>query len=399
LEVFQEDVARFPALMGGASMDDSLETLRGGGVPTLDALQLFNGTVYRWNRPCYGVINGKPHLRIECRVLPSGPSVVDEVANAAFWAGSVLGMAAEYGDIRERMQFDEVRANLIAAARRGLEAGFTWLDGASINAPTVVLEHLLPLAERGLASAGVTSGDADTYLEVIRQRVERGATGAWWLRASLNAMRKSGTRAEQMAALTAATARRQQAGLPVHEWTLAGIEEGGGWRYNYQTVEQLMTTELFTLKQDELVDLAALIMDWKHIRQIPVEDEDRGLLGMVTYGAVLRHLVSDPDCANDYSVPVRDVMERCPVTTAPDTTTVEAIRLMREHRVTSLPVIFHGKLVGIITVDDFLPVVERALGESVPPASSPDAMDEAPATTPAPTNVPEASEKANAPQA
>jgi CBS domain-containing protein len=362
-EVFQEDVSRFPALMAGPAIADSLEIFRRGEVPRLDALQFFNGTVYRWNRPCYGVYQGKPHLRIECRVLPAGPSVIDEVANAALWIGSVLGLAAEYDNVSGLLNFDDVRANLLAAARRGLDAGFTWLGGESLGAPTLVLDKLLPLAEAGLTGCGVDAKDITRYLDVIRRRVDRRATGAWWLRASLAAMKPGGTPAERMAALTAATARRQWEGKPVHEWALASIEEGGGWRHHYRTVEQLMTTELFTVKEDELLDLAALIMDWKQIRQIPVEDDDRGLVGLVSYRAVLRHLVSDPEGCAGKCVAVRDVMESDPATVTPDTSIEEAIKRMRQRRVTSLPVLFGGKLVGIITVDDFLPLVERALSE------------------------------------
>jgi gamma-glutamylcysteine synthetase len=92
-ELFQEDIARFRVLLTSEIDEDPLEVLDAGGTPNLKALQLHNSTVYRWNRPCYGVTDGKPHVRIECRVLPSGPSIRDEVANAAFWIGAVLGAA------------------------------------------------------------------------------------------------------------------------------------------------------------------------------------------------------------------------------------------------------------------------------------------------------------------
>lgn len=363
-EVFQEDIARIPVLIRSPTMEDSRAVLASGGVPKLAALQLYNGTVYRWNRPCYGVHDGKPHLRIECRVLPSGPSTVDEVANMALWVGAVLGLASRYEDITSALHFDDARANLVAAARRGLDAGFTWLDGRPVSARTLVRDELVPIAEEGLRAEGVAERDIQRYLGVIVDRVASGTTGSRWLQESLVAMSGSGTTSERMGALTAATWKRQQSGAPCHEWPLARIGDGGGWRRNYQRVEQYMTTDLFTVREDELVDLAAFIMEWKGIRQVPVEDHERRLLGMVSYGAVLRYLASC--CGTDNgarAVPVRDIMLSDPVTVSPDTATREAIRLMREHRVTYLPVVLDDKLIGIVTMDDFLPMAERLIEE------------------------------------
>ena len=117
-ELFQEDIAQFRLLLAQESVEDPFEQLAAGDIPRLEALQLHNSTVYRWNRPCYGISEGKPHLRIECRVLPSGPTVLDEVANAAFWIGLVLGSSSEYGDITERLSFDDA-----PRAQRGISLG------------------------------------------------------------------------------------------------------------------------------------------------------------------------------------------------------------------------------------------------------------------------------------
>jgi hypothetical protein len=228
LEIFQEDVARIPALLGREISNDPFDLLRRGEIPELQALQLYNGTVYRWIRPCYGLTDGKPHLRIECRFLPSGPSIPDQVANAALWIGVLLGGAEEYGDVTELMDFDDARANLLAAARRGLNAGFTWFNHASMSAPRLLLEELLPVARKGLELAAIDSDDITRLMDIIEQRVTTGFTGARWLSHSLANMGEHGTRAERMAALTAAAANRQQQNLPVHEWDLAAIGEGGG---------------------------------------------------------------------------------------------------------------------------------------------------------------------------
>ncbi len=365
LEVFREDIARIPALMATSSPEDPFRVLQDGGVPTLAALQMYNGTVYRWNRPCYGVYQGKPHLRIECRVLPSGPSVIDEVANAAFWIGLVLEGAEAFPDVTQRMAFDDARANILAAARRGLNVGFTWLDGRTSSARDLILHELLPLARAGLKRADVADEDIARYLDVIEHRVASGNTGAHWLERSLLGMGRSGTRIERLAALTAATAHRQATQRPCHEWEPASIDEGGGWKHHYLRVEQYMTTDLFTVKQDELVDLAALLMDWKHIRQVPVEDEDHLLVGLVSYTSVLRLLASGDRREGNLTVPIREIMDDNPVTVGPETHTLDAIELMRKHQIASLPVVKNKKLVGIVSIGDFMPMVQRLLYEKL----------------------------------
>ena len=211
-DLVQEDIARFRVLLTKDVSEDPLAVLDAGGIPRLEALCLHNGTVYRWNRPCYGIGGGKPHLRIECRVIPSGPTPVDEVANAAFWIGLVLGAAEAWGDVRERIDFADAKSNFLAAARNGLKAGFRWLDGASISAPSLILDEALPLARAGLADAGVSPGDIDTYLGIVHERVESGTTGSRWTSRSLLGMRGHGTRSERLAAVTAAAIAREHVG-------------------------------------------------------------------------------------------------------------------------------------------------------------------------------------------
>ncbi len=365
LEVYQEDIARIPALLGGTTTEDPLACLREGKAPGLDALQMYNSTVYRWNRPCYGVYQGVPHLRIECRVLPSGPSTPDEVANAAFWVGMVLGVAREYPDLTDRMAFSEARANVLAAARRGLNGGFTWFDSRPVNAPDLILSELLPLAREGLKASGVEADDIDKYLGIIEERVDSRMTGARWLERSLVDLGSAGTTGERLAALTAATSHYQQLGLPVHKWGPASFSHGSDWRQHYLRVEQYMTTDLFTVKEDELVDLAALLMDWKGVRQVPVEDAEHRLIGLLSYGSVLRALATARPIEGELTIPVRDLMDPAPVTVRPETTTLEAIELMREWKITSLPVVEDEILVGIVSIGDFMPIAQRLLQEKL----------------------------------
>lgn len=364
-ELFQEDIARFRVLLTSKVEEDPLQVLAEGGIPKLEALQLNNSTVYRWNRPCYGIGDGKPHLRIECRVLPSGPTVADEMANAAFWIGLVLGASEKYGDVRERIDFDDVKANFLAASRHGLRAGFNWIDGETFSARRLIEDELIPLAREGLAQAGVDPEETDHYMGIIHDRVESGSTGADWMVRSLAGMKDVGTRSERLAAVTAATVRRQADGTPVHRWEPADIHEAGGWRLNYLRVEQYMTTALFTVHEDELVGMVAFLMDRKQIRHVLVEDDEHRLVGLVSYRSLLRLMAEGYDQVSDEAPPVKAIMERDPVSVAPETPTLEAIDLLRRHRVSCLPVVKHGKLVGIVSERDFMPIAYELLEDKL----------------------------------
>jgi CBS domain-containing protein len=361
IELFQDDIARFRVLLAIDVDEDPIVVLRKGGAPKLEALQLHNSTVYRWNRPCYGVTNGTPHLRIECRLFPAGPSVIDEVSNAAFWSGFVLGAREAYGDVRERIDFAEAKANFLAAALHGLEAGFRWLDGRTVSARELILEEALPLARAGLARSGVGSDEIDRYLGVIEKRVENGMTGSRWVLKSLAGMKSAGSRAQRLSAITAGMIARQRSGLPCHEWDIADISEAGGWRLNYLKVEQFMTTSLFTVHEEELVDMVAFLMDREQIHHVLVEDDDHSLVGLVSYRSVVRLMAEGFDPSSDETPAVKSIMERDPVSVTPETPTLEAIDLMKKHGVTCLPVVSEGKLVGIVSESDFMAIAYNLL--------------------------------------
>jgi CBS domain-containing protein len=362
-ELFQEDIAAFRILLAMDIEEDALKVLDEGGVPRLNALQLFNGTVYRWNRPCYGISKGKPHLRIECRALPAGPSTLDEMANTVFWIGTVLGVAKAFPDITERMEFDDAKANFLAASRLGLRAGMAWLDGDSGPADRLVLDTLLPLAHDGLSRYPVHKTEVDRYLGVIEERVSAGVTGSSWALKSLSKLKGAGTRGEQLAALTSATVRQQKLGLPVARWQHPELSEAGGWKHNYMRVEQYMTTSLTTVNQDELVELVAYLMLVREIRHVLIEDNERRLVGIVSYRSPLRLMAEGRTRAEAESMPVSEVMERNPITISPETPTLEAINRMRSNRVSALPVVQDGQLVGLVSETDFMPIAYQLLEE------------------------------------
>ncbi len=367
IEVFREEIARFRVLLTKDIDEDPLELLARGELPTLPALRLHNGTVWRWNRPCYGVNDGVAHLRIEQRVMPSGPSIVDEMANAAFFFGLMTALPAEFGEVDRLMSFDEAKGNFFAAARHGLKAQLTWLNGQDRSASRLVLEQLLPLAREGLKQARVDADDISRYLDLLEERVRRDQTGASWSLRSLAAMGEQGTRELRHRVLVERMVEYQQNGAPISEWKQAQLDDSRDWSRSYQTVGQFMATDLFTVRPDDLIDLAASVMDWKHIRHVPVEDDDGKVVGLVSHRDLLRLLAQGLLNKQMRSVTVNEIMTRDPITVVPDTPTLEALKIMRRSKVGCLPVVENGRLVGIVTAYDFLAlsaeIIEKQLTE------------------------------------
>ncbi|HCA84405.1 MAG TPA: glutamate--cysteine ligase, partial [Streptomyces sp.] len=182
-DLFEENLRYFPALLPICDEEEPLEVLDGGGVPGLQELALHNGTVYRWNRPVYGVADGSPHLRVENRVLPAGPTVDDVIANAAFYYGLVRALAEEHRPVWSRLTFAEAAANFDTACRHGIDATLRWprpgRSGGVAEVPAVrlVREELLPLAAAGLDAWGVEPADRDRYLGIIEERCRRRVNG------------------------------------------------------------------------------------------------------------------------------------------------------------------------------------------------------------------------------
>lgn len=350
IALFHDQISRFRPIMTVQPDEDPFLVLARGGTPQLSALCMHNGTVWRWNRACYGVIDGVAHLRIENRALPAGPTLIDEIANAAFFAGLMLALPQEYGDVAKRMMFDDAKANFFRAARHGLDAQFNWIDGQSYSATTLILDHLLPLARAGLKNAMVTKEDTDKYLDIIKERTRTRQTGARWIMRSFAASPEVPKEIRQQR-LTAAMLDCQKQGKPVHQWPIADATDADDWENSYRTIGRFMSTDLFTVRPDDLIDLAASLMDWRHIRHIPVEDEQGRLVGLVSHRRLL-HLISRR--LRHENVTVCEVMVANPVTVTPSTPTLDAIEIMRSERVGCLPVVENDQLVGIVTSYDFL---------------------------------------------
>ncbi|WP_336322492.1 glutamate-cysteine ligase family protein [Streptomyces lavendofoliae] len=223
-ELFEENVRYFPALLPICDDEEPLRVLDEGGVPGLQELALHNGTVYRWNRPVYGVVDGVPHLRVENRVLPAGPTVDDVLANAAFYYGLVRALAEEPRPVWKRLPFEEAAANFDAACRYGIDAELRWPRpgrGGVTTVPAVKLvrDELLPLAAAGLDAWGVERTDRERYLGIIEERCKRRVNGASWQVETFHRALEAGLgRDAALAATTRQYCRLMRQGNPVHTW-------------------------------------------------------------------------------------------------------------------------------------------------------------------------------------
>ncbi|MCB0279489.1 MAG: CBS domain-containing protein [Calditrichaeota bacterium] len=362
LELFQEDISRFRVLLGRNVDEDPQEKLRNGEIPKLQALCLHNGTVYRWNRPCYGIYNGRPHLRIENRVIPSGPTVKDAIANAAFYFGLMSGMSREYEDVTKYMPFENAGNNFVSAARNGLEAQFRWLDKHVYTSKDLILSELLPMARHGLKESGIDKTDIDHYLGIIRERVKTSKTGSYWILNSFQELKEQTSKDAILSSLTAAMVKREKSGKPVHKWSIADSSDVIEWKEGYKRVEQFMVTDIYTCHAGDLINLAARIMDWQKVRHIPVENNEGQLIGLISYRQILRKF---GEFSSGEEISVGDVMTENPITVGPQTRTIDAIDLMKKNGVTCLPVVENGQLVGMVRETDFINIASNLLYEKL----------------------------------
>jgi gamma-glutamyl:cysteine ligase YbdK (ATP-grasp superfamily) len=219
-DLFEENVRYFPALLPICEDEDPIALLDRGEAPRLGELKLHNGTVYRWNRPIYDVVDGRPHVRVENRVLPAGPTVVDSMANAAFYFGLVHRLAGQDRPVWTQMSFGAAEENFQNAARLGIDASVFWPGLGSVPVTELVLRRLLPLAYEGLDEWGVDPAQRDRLLGIIEHRCLSQRNGATWQVEAAHAIEGNGPvqRDDTMRKLLAEYLPRMHSNVPVHEW-------------------------------------------------------------------------------------------------------------------------------------------------------------------------------------
>jgi hypothetical protein len=222
-DLFEENVRYFPALLPICEDEDPADVIAAGGVPRLRELRLHNGTVYRWNRPVYDISPdfGMPHLRVENRVLPAGPTVVDMLANAAFYFGLVREFAEADRPVWSQLPYPAAEQNFYLACREGLAANLYWPRGGEIRVTDLVLERLLPAAHDGLDRFDVDPAIRDRLLGVIERRCVLGRNGAGWQSETVSALEDRGR--DRPTALREMLLRYQElmrTNEPVHTWPI-----------------------------------------------------------------------------------------------------------------------------------------------------------------------------------
>ena len=345
VDIFRDNVSRFRSLVTFEFTKDSIEMLQNKEIPKLRALSLHNGTVYRWNRPCYGVLEGKPHLRIENRYIPSGPTVTDEIANMVFWVGVMTGKPKKYDNIEKQMDFKDAKANFFSAARYGMATQFYW-NNKYITSEKLILDELLPIAYRGLYSVGVSPKDAEYYLKIIENRV-RSHNGAEWIKKSYRSVLKSKKPLDARQILTYNMYKKQEKGYPVSTWNILK-QNASSPSKEKKTVKHLMCTDIFTVDETDSIELVLSLMKWKNIHHMPVINADKELVGLLTKADIKTYL-SDNKKIQDS---VKCIMKKEIISIGQDNSLQEAKALLLEHKIKGLPVVNQKRLIGIITSND-----------------------------------------------
>ena len=360
LEIYKEDISRFRVLISSDVSEESLDLIAKEVTPNLRALQVHNSTVYRWNRPCYGISpNGKPHLRIENRVIPSGPTVLDEMANAALWLGAMKGMDKRLDDIRNNLSFADARDNFIKAAKYGIDSKFTWFNDKKISACDLILEELVPIAIEGLQTMKVDQADIDKYMNVIRERAENHMNGARWQLRSFTKLKEETTQAEALTILAQSIHVNQKSQIPGHLWELPSIDSTEHFHPQDLIVSEFMQTDFQTVQKGDILEFVLELMNWQDVKFTPVEDSKANLVGLVASDILIKHFAKN-SASKDF-VTVEEIMIKDPICIDPEATIQDAMNLMNEHKVDCLPVVQNNELIGMITEKDFIGISHRLI--------------------------------------
>ncbi|HZE39784.1 MAG TPA: glutamate--cysteine ligase [Stackebrandtia sp.] len=220
IELFEENLRYFMPLLPVCDHEDPVAAVARGDIPHLGELRLHNGTIYRWNRPVYDVTDAGPHLRVENRVLPTGPTLIDICANMAFYLGLVTALAEQEVPVWTKLPFAVAENNFIAAAKHGIDALQVWPGLGEVPARVLARDHLLPLARQGLRRLQVDERLATRLLSIIEGRCATGVNGAVWQVATVNALQEERgmSRPEALRAMLLGYRARAETNTPVHDW-------------------------------------------------------------------------------------------------------------------------------------------------------------------------------------
>jgi CBS domain-containing protein len=357
-QIFKDDICQYNLIVSGDVGESSMDVIRRGGIPELRAMNLHNGTIYKWNRPCYGIGGGVPHLRIENRYIPAGPTSVDEMAATVLWTGLMRAMPDEYrGAWDKKGPFQDVRCNFLKAARNGLGNEFTWF-GERMDASKLLLDKLIPMAAEGLERDGISSSEYGPYLKIMEERVRTKQTGSDWIIRSLRKVQSEGASIDEALLLVTQSMDAQSSeGAPVHEWTLPNQATLVDIPQKYERVDSIMSRDLITVREDDLVLFASKLLEWNDHDTLPVENIRGRVIGLLSIKDVESQKGS---IDGDVTALVKDWMQDDIVTISPESSIEKARKALKLNDSQCLPVVKDGSLVGVITKSDIRALKERS---------------------------------------
>lgn len=348
LELFTDDISRYPPIVSSKIEEDSLELVQQGIKPKLMALNLHNGTLYKWNRLCYGVHDNIAHIRIENRYIPAGPSVKDEIANALLWVGVMQGMPKQYEKIWRKMPFNDARGNFINAARTGMDSYFNWF-GKGMSAKKLLETVLIPMAKEGLLKSNIDETEIDHYLEIIQKRIDTNTTGSKWLIRNKRTLRAEFSNYESNVILTENIHKNQQDNIPISEWKPVEFYKNDSQK-KYDKVYKIMSTHLYVVHENDLLKLVSKIMEWKKVHHIPVVNSRNRIVGIIDKSQLEE---IDFSSKNTFKTIAKNIMNTNFGIANPDMSYQTAKNIMNSKKNTAIVVVNGDLLVGIITKSDF----------------------------------------------
>jgi CBS domain-containing protein len=271
-------------------------------------------------------------------------------------------MAAEIEDIREHISFSDIRDNFGKAAKFGLDTKFTWFNDKKIGPTRLILDELLPVAEKGLRLRNINEKDIKKYLGIIEKRAMKYMNGARWQLRAFTKLKEKATDDQALSILTAAMIENQKNNIPVSDWPIPKYKELIKYKPSKLLVSEFMQTDLLTVHDDDIIEFVADLLVWKKMNFALVEDDIGNLVGVVNIKNILEHLVKSKNLKKDGEfLLVKDIMIKEPIVISPDDTIDVAVNLILKNEIQNLPVVKNNELIGVITPEDFLKITSNLI--------------------------------------
>tara|TARA_B100000945_G_C20427100_1_gene621197 strand:- start:7519 stop:10290 length:2772 start_codon:yes stop_codon:yes gene_type:complete len=341
IEIFKEDITRYKILLKSLQNKTKRDNKK---LPKLNALTLHNSTVYRWNRPCYGIYKKKPSIRIENRMLPAGPTIVDQVANSTFWLGLLMFYKnSDIDELDKIMKFDDARINFYSAAQQGIDATFRWFNGTRIEARKLILNELIPKAAIGLSAININPKDIDKYLNIIKERTRTRKNGSRWIIDSYDQLTAKFSKQNALTTITSEIINYQKNNQPVHTWE---IPKNSVVINNPSKllIEECMERDISSIYENDTLDLAYTINTWTKKNYMVVVNKKGELTGILDESVFNNKiLINKKD-----QIVIKNIMNKKVVTLNPDTSIENALAIMENKDTNTLPVTEDKLFIGMI---------------------------------------------------